>query len=131
MPTKPTNREDKRNQRRRKRPKTKTRRMGRYRTNRIQHANKKWECRFGDCQREMDSEKATFNHRNGQRPENNLERNKQTTTCPYCSKTYSATDKLLMHLKLLPQKGTRNMENARSSRLKTPRRKDESRHFSK
>ena len=58
----------------------------------------------------MGTEKATFSHRNGQRPENNLGVNKQTTTCPYCSKTYSATDELLMRLELLTHQGTRNME---------------------
>ena len=43
-PTKTTNRKGKRNHRRRRtRPKTKTHRMGRYRTNGIQSTNRKWD----------------------------------------------------------------------------------------
>ena len=70
MPTKATNREDKRKNRRR--PKATTHCMGRHRTNRIQSTSKKWEGRLEDCLRDMDRELLIFYHRNRQRPEHSL-----------------------------------------------------------
>ena len=54
----------------------------------------------------MDKELLMHNRRDKKHPDHNLGRNRQKTTCAYCSKTYSATDKVIMRLELLlPQYG--------------------------
>ena len=129
MPTERTNKEDKRNHRRRTRPKTKTHRMGRYRANRIQSTQKMgmpiWRLSTWNRWRTINILSQEQKKPWTQPSET------QTTTCPYCRNTYSATDKLLMRLELLPHQGTRNVENAQISRLKTPQRQDGAMHFSK
>jgi len=71
----------------------------------------KWECRYEDCKEEKDKELLMHNHRNKKHPDHNLGRNRQNAICPYCNKTYAATDKIPMRLDLLlPQYGTYDAE---------------------
>ena len=58
----------------------------------------------------MATKKHIPHHRRARRREYHFGPNKQDITCPYCSKTLIAQNKLLMHIELAPQEGHRNVE---------------------
>ena len=69
-----------------------------------------WECRIGDCDAKMETTKRISHHRRKHHPEHCFGPNKQDITSPYCSKTLSALNRLLIHIELSPREGHWNID---------------------
>ena len=69
-----------------------------------------WECRIENCEMQINTSRGMTRRRKIHRPEHYFGPNRQEMTCPYCSKTMSAAEILVVPMETHPQGGSRNIE---------------------
>ena len=70
----------------------------------------RWECRFGHCRHIASAKQPLYQRRNKDPPDHSLGKTRNLITYPYCSKTYTSHERLLMRTELAKKAGSRNTE---------------------